>query len=330
MAEVAILGAGAWGTALAVLLTNNGHRTVLCVRRPEQLEAMAARRENAVHLPGVALPAQLELTADWATAVDGATTVVMAVPSQYARATIAPIAGAIGASTVIVSVTKGIEQDSLCRMTQMIAGLAPRCDRVAVLSGPGFAAEVARGKPGAIVAAANRDEVATWVQSMFATKALRVYRSSDVIGVELGGAAKNVIAIAAGVSDGIGLGSGARAALITRGLAEMMRLATAAGANRETMAGLAGLGDLVLTCAGDSSRNRSLGLRIGRGETLAESSSDAPVAEGVANADSIRRLAARLGVDMPITSAVYRMLYEAVPANAMVEELLNRELKAEF
>ena len=291
MAEVAILGAGAWGTALAVLLTNNGHRTVLCVRRPEQLKAMTSRRENAVHLPGVALPAQLELTADWATAVHGATTVVMAVPSQYARATIAPIAGAIGASTVIVSVTKGIEQDSLCRMTQMIAGLAPRCDRVAVLSGPGFAAEVARGKPGAIVAAANRDEVATWVQSMFATKALRVYRSSDVIGVELGGAAKNVIAIAAGVSDGIGLGSGARAALITRGLAEMMRLATAAGANRETMAGLAGLGDLVLTCAGDSSRNRSLGLRIGRGEALAESSSDGPVAEGVANADSIKRLA---------------------------------------
>jgi glycerol-3-phosphate dehydrogenase (NAD(P)+) len=165
---------------------------------------------------------------------------------------------------------------------------------------------------------------------MFATKALRVYRSSDVIGVELGGAAKNVIAIAAGVSDGIGLGSGARAALITRGLAEMMRLAAAAGAKRETMAGLAGLGDLVLTCAGDSSRNRSLGLRLGRGEARAESASDGPVAEGVANAKSIKMLAARLGVDMPITSAVYRLLYEAVPANAMVEELLNRELKAEF
>jgi glycerol-3-phosphate dehydrogenase (NAD(P)+) len=330
MAEVTILGAGAWGTALAVLLTNNGHRTVLCVRRHEQLEAMRARRENAAHLPGVALPAELELAEDWATAVGDATTVVMAVPSQYARATIEPIIGAIAASTIIVSVTKGIEQNSLCTMTQMIAGLAPPAERVAVLSGPGFAAEVARGQPGAIVAAANRDEVAARVQSMFATKALRVYRSSDVIGVELGGAAKNVIAIAAGVSDGIGLGSGARAALITRGLAEMMRLAAAAGAKRETMAGLAGLGDLVLTCAGDSSRNRSLGLRLGRGEARAESASDGPVAEGVANAKSIKMLAARLGVDMPITSAVYRLLYEAVPANAMVEELLNRELKAEF
>jgi glycerol-3-phosphate dehydrogenase (NAD(P)+) len=330
MAEVTILGAGAWGTALAVLLTNNGHRTVLCVRRHEQLEAMRARRENAAHLPGVALPAELELAEDWATAVGDATTVVMAVPSQYARATIAPIIGAIAASSVIVSVTKGIEQSSLCTMTQMIAGLAPPAERVAVLSGPGFAAEVARGKPGAIVAAANRDEVASRVQSMFVTKALRVYRSVDVIGVELGGAAKNVIAIAAGVSDGIGLGSGARAALITRGLAEMMRLAAAAGAKRETMAGLAGLGDLVLTCAGDSSRNRTLGLRLGRGEARAESASDGPVAEGVANAKSIKMLAARLGVDMPITSAVYRLLYEAVPANAMVEELLNRELKAEF
>ena len=274
MAEVAILGAGAWGTALAVLLTNNGHRTVLCVRRHEQLEAMTARRENAAHLPGVALPAELELAENWATAVRGATTVVMAVPSHYARAAIAPIIGAIAASAVIVSVTKGIEQNSLCTMTQMIAGLAPPGDRVAVLSGPGFAAEVARGKPAAMVAAANRDEVASRVQSMFATKALRVYRSSDVIGVELGGAAKNVIAIAAGVSDGIGLGSGARAALITRGLAEMMRLAEAAGAKRETMAGLAGLGDLVLTCAGDGSRNRGLGLRLGRGEAQAESSSD--------------------------------------------------------
>jgi glycerol-3-phosphate dehydrogenase (NAD(P)+) len=329
MAEVAILGAGAWGTALAVLLTKNGHRTVLCLRRHEQLEAMTARRENAAHLPGVALPAELELAENWTAAVRAAATVVMAVPSQYARAAIAPIIGAIAGSAVIVSVTKGIEQKSLCTMTQMIAGLAP-ADRVAVLSGPGFAAEVARGKPGAIVAAANRDEIASRVQSMFATKALRVYRSSDVIGVELGGAAKNVIAIAAGVSDGIGLGSGARAALITRGLAEMMRLAEAAGAKRETMAGLAGLGDLVLTCAGDSSRNRSLGLRLGRGEAQTESSADGPVAEGVANANSIKMLAERLGVDMPITSAVYRLLYEAVPANAMVEELLNRELKAEF
>lgn len=330
MAEIAILGAGAWGTALAVLLTRNAHSTVLCVRRPEQLHAMSAALENRAHLPGIELPAQLELTGDWAAAVPNAATVVMAVPSRYARAAVAPVAHAISRTATVVSVTKGIEEDSLCTMTQMLAELAPPADRVAVLSGPGFAAEVARGKPAAIVAAARDHEVALRVQNLFAAKTLRVYRSSDVIGVELGGTVKNVIAIAAGVSDGLELGSSARAALITRGLAEMMRLAAAAGAKRETMAGLAGLGDLVLTCTGDSSRNRSLGLRIGRGEAVPAPTPDGSIAEGFANANSVRKLAERLKVEMPIVSAVYRLLYEAAPANAMVEELLGRELKAEF
>jgi len=330
MAEVAILGAGAWGTALAVLLARNAHTTVLCVRRQAQLEALRDRRENAAHLPGVELPAELELTTDWSAAVRDAAIVVMAVPSRYARAAVAPIAGAIPASATIASVTKGIEEGSLQAMTRMLAELAPPAGRVAVLSGPGFAAEVARGKPAALVAAAAQDDVAQAVQTLFATKALRVYRSLDVIGVEMGGAVKNVIAIAAGVSDGLGLGSSARAALITRGLAEMMRLAEAAGARRETMAGLAGLGDLALTCTGDSSRNRAVGLMIGRGEPLPMTTPDAPVAEGIANANSIRLLAERLKVHMPIVSAVYRLLYEAAPANAMVEELLSRELKAEF
>lgn len=330
MAEVAILGAGAWGTALAVLLARNAHATALCIRRPEQLHAMRARHENLAHLPGIELPADLELTTDWIEAVRNASTVVMAVPSSHARAAIAPLTHAIPGSATIVSVAKGIEQDSLHTMTQMLAELAPPSNRIAVLSGPGFAAEVARGKPAAIVAAARRQEVAVRVQQLFAAKALRVYRSTDVIGVELGGAAKNVIAIAAGVSDGMELGSGARAALITRGLAEMMRLAAAAGARRDTMAGLAGLGDLVLTCTGDSSRNRSLGLRIGRGEPVPPRAPDAPIAEGFPNANSVRKLAEQLKVDMPIVSAVYRLLYEAAPANAMVEELLSRELKAEF
>ncbi|HXZ88145.1 MAG TPA: NAD(P)H-dependent glycerol-3-phosphate dehydrogenase [Candidatus Binataceae bacterium] len=330
MAEVAIIGAGAWGTALAVLLARNAHATVLCARRPEQLHAMRAARENLAHLPGIELPAELELTADWIGAVGNASTVVMAVPSSHARAAITPIAHAIPRSATIVSVTKGIEQDSLCTMTQMLAELAPPAGRIAVLSGPGFAAEVGRGKPAAIVAAARQHKVAARVQNLFAVKTLRVYRSSDVIGVELGGAAKNVIAIAAGVNDGLELGSSARAALITRGLAEMMRLATAAGARRETMAGLAGLGDLVLTCTGDSSRNRSLGLRIGRGEPMPLPVPDAPIAEGFANANSVRKLAERLKVEMPIVFAVYRLLYEAAPANAMVEELLSRELKTEF
>jgi glycerol-3-phosphate dehydrogenase (NAD(P)+) len=241
---------------------------------------------------------------------------------------------------MIVSVTKGIELDTLLTMTAMLrevigsaggAGDAsPAADRVAALSGPGFAAEVARGKPAALVAAARDATVAARAQALFAVRPLRVYSSSDVVGVELGGAVKNVIAIAAGISDGLDLGSSARAALITRGLAEMMRLVEAAGGSRETMAGLAGLGDLVLTCTGGLSRNRALGFKIGSGEHTEDYHEGRPVAEGVANASALRALAVRLGVEMPIVSAVARILYEAAPANAMVEELLSRELKAEF
>ncbi len=202
--------------------------------------------------------------------------------------------------------------------------------RVAVLSGPGFAAEVARGKPAALVAAACDEALAERAQALFAVRPLRIYRSIDVAGVELGGAVKNVIAVAAGICDGLDLGSSARAALITRGLAEMMRLADAAGGRRETLSGLAGLGDLVLTCTGELSRNRRLGLKIARGEGLQSSAEGAPVAEGAANALAIRALAARIGIEMPIVSAVCRVLYEAAPVNAMVEELLSRELKPEF
>jgi glycerol-3-phosphate dehydrogenase (NAD(P)+) len=211
----------------------------------------------------------------------------------------------------------------------MIGEVAPD-NRVAVLSGPGFAAEIARGKPAALVAASHDGEVARRVQNLFANRSLRIYDSLDVTGVELGGAVKNVIAIAAGIGDGMELGSSARSALITRGLAEIMRLAQAAGAQRETMAGLAGLGDLVLTCTDALSRNRRLGLAIGRGEPVPQGLDGEPIAEGVANARSVRMLADRLGVEMPIVSAVYRVLYEAAPANAMVEDLLSRELKTEF
>jgi len=354
MDKVAILGAGAWGTALAATLARGDGAVVLGVRRAAHLEAIRAGGENAIYLPGIKLPKALELTDDWDDAVRGATTVVMAVPSRFARAAVTSVAHAIPATAMIVSVTKGIEPDTLLTMSAMLEELtgggaeggtpsapppvssggattAPaRAGRVAVLSGPGFAAEVARGKPAALVAAARDDALAARVQALFALRALRVYRSSDVVGVELGGAVKNVIAIAAGVCDGLDLGSSARAALITRGLAEMMRLAAAAGSRRETLAGLAGLGDLVLTCTGDLSRNRALGFRIARGEPLAPPTDGVPVAEGAANAVAIRALAARIGVEMPIVSAVCRVLYEAAPANAMVEELLSRQLKAEF
>jgi glycerol-3-phosphate dehydrogenase (NAD(P)+) len=340
MEKIAILGAGAWGTALAVTLARSGGSIVLGVRRKAHLEELRATGENAVHLPGIKLPATLELADDWERAVRGATTVVMAVPSRFARAAIQLIAPAIPSAALIVSVTKGIEPGTLLTMSAMLADLvgeAPPSNRVAVLSGPGFAAEVARGKPAALVAAAHDAMIAARVQSLFAVRPMRIYRSNDVAGVELGGAVKNVIAIAAGMCDGLDLGSGARAGLITRGLAEMMRLAEAAGGSRETLAGLAGLGDLVLTCTGELSRNRALGFRIAKSDSASSNvtsihanADGAPVAEGAGNALTIRALAARMGVEMPIVSAVYRVLYEASPPRDMVEELLNRQLKAEF
>jgi glycerol-3-phosphate dehydrogenase (NAD(P)+) len=330
MSSIAVLGAGAWGTALALTLVRNGHGVVLAVRRRAHLKAMRSARENTAYLPGIQLPPELRLTERWAEAVQGVEAIVMAVPSRFARNAIEPVVAAIAPSAIIISVTKGIEQDSLMTMTQMIGEVAPPANRVAVLSGPGFAAEIARGKPAALVVAAHNEEVARRVQNLFANRSLRVYHSVDVTGVELGGTVKNVIAIAAGIGDGMELGSSARSALITRGLAEIMRLAEAAGAQRETTAGLAGLGDLVLTCTGDLSRNRRLGLAIARGEPVPQGLDGEPVVEGIANARSVRMLADRLGVEMPIVSAVYRILYEAAPANAMVEELLSRELKAEF
>jgi glycerol-3-phosphate dehydrogenase (NAD(P)+) len=330
MSKVTILGAGAWGTALAITLAKGRHAVTLAVRRPAQLAAIRAAGANAAYLPGVAIAPAIALTGDWAAAVHSAETIVMAVPSRFARAAIAPIVRAIPAAAALVSVTKGIEPDTLLTMTRMLAELAPPAARVAVLSGPGFAAEIARGKPAALVAAAHDEPVARRVQELFAGPSLRVYRSADVVGVELGGVIKNVIAIAAGIGEGLELGSSARAALITRGLAEMMRLAAAAGARGETMAGLAGLGDLVLTCTGELSRNRALGHKIGRGEAYVPAGDGEPVAEGAVNASAIRTLAARMGVEMPIVAAVCRILYEAAPATAMVDELLSRQLKAEF
>jgi glycerol-3-phosphate dehydrogenase (NAD(P)+) len=301
------------------------------VRRESQLAALREQRENRAYLPGLHFPSHLDSVEISVECVRGADTLVMAIPSGFAREVVAPLASAIAREALIISVSKGIEQDSLRTMSQMLVELAPPASRIAVLSGPGFAAEIARGKPGALVAAAPTEAVARRVQTLLAAKPpLRVYRSVDVIGVELGGASKNVIAIAAGISDGLALGSSARAALITRGLAEMMRLARAVSAKPETLSGLAGLGDLVLTCTGELSRNRRLGLALGRGESMAPPAEGASIAEGVPNARAIVRLAERYGIEMPISSAVYRILYEAASPGAMVEELLSRELKAEF
>jgi glycerol-3-phosphate dehydrogenase (NAD(P)+) len=330
MAAVTVLGAGAWGTALAIVLTRNGHNVRLAVRRDTQLATLRSHRENQIYLPGVRLPPEIQLEKMLASCVASVDTVVMAIPSRFARSLIVPLMSAIPEHALIVNVSKGIEPESLQTMSQMLTDLAPPNSRIAVLSGPGFAPEIARGKVAALVAAASVEATARRVQDLFAGRTLRVYRSADPIGVELGGASKNVIAIAAGISDGLGLGSSARAGLITRGLAEMMRLARAAGAQQETLAGLAGLGDLVLTATGDLLRNRRLGLAIGRGERIASPSEGMPVAEGVSNARAMVQLGKRYHVELPISSAVYRIIYEGASPGAMVEELLGRALKAEF
>lgn len=332
-AKTAILGAGAWGTALAVTLGRSARPAVLCPRRRAHLSALAAERENRAYLPGVRLPDTVELDDHWEEAARAAGVVVMAVPSRWARAAMAPVAPALRPGQTVVSLTKGIEADSLSTMTEMLSELVGPGVHLAALSGPGFAAEIAREKPAALVAAARDEAVAHAVQEMFAVRPLRIYRSTDVRGVELCGAAKNVIAIAAGVSDGLELGSSARAAVITRGLAELKRLAVAAGARAETVSGLAGLGDLVLTCTGGLSRNHALGVRLGRDGPAAVAAAEPvpgrPVAEGVFNTRAIKRLADRHGVEMPLVSAVYRILYDGAPPSAMVEELLSRQLKAE-
>jgi glycerol-3-phosphate dehydrogenase (NAD(P)+) len=330
---IAILGAGAWGTALAVILARNGHPTMLCARRGDSLKLLISSRENDAYLPGVAIPQNVGLTDSWPQAIAHASVVVMAMPSRYARAAMQQIAGAISPESILVSATKGIEESSLATMTAMLKQVVPIARAYLALSGPGFAAEVARGKPAALLVASSDATAAQEVQHLFASPALRVYSSTDVVGVELAGAAKNVIAIAAGISDGLDLGSSARAAVITRGLAEIARLVEAAGGKRETVMGLAGLGDLVLTCTGDLSRNRSLGMRIARegGFQLPALQPDGkPIAEGVVNARSLKMLAQRHGIEMPIVDAVYRTLYEAQPPKAMVDGLLSRALKSEF
>jgi glycerol-3-phosphate dehydrogenase (NAD(P)+) len=329
----AIVGAGAWGTALAVILARNGHPTMLGVRRRESLIQLTRTHENSIYLPGIAIPPVVELTDSWSDAAANASVIVMAVPSRYARSAMTQIAPAIQPQSILVSATKGIEEDSLASMTAMLAEVVPNARAYAALSGPGFAAEVARGKPAALVVASTDKAAAHEVQNLFASPALRVYSSADVIGVEVAAAAKNVMAIAAGIGDGLDLGSSARAAVITRGLAEIARLVEAAGGKRETVMGLAGLGDLVLTCTGDLSRNRSLGMKVGRegGFKLPLTPEDGQsVAEGIVNTRSVKRLSQRHGIEMPIVDAVYRALYEAEPPKAMVDELLSRALKPEF
>ena len=325
----AVVGGGAWGTALADLLARNGHETVLWAREDDVVASINRRHENARFLAGAALSPALRASGDLAATVEGAELITMAAPSHVLRLVSSRTAPAVRADATLVVATKGIELESLAIMTRVVEEEMPGRDVVA-LSGPSFAAEVAVRQPTAVVAACERLEAAERAQRAFSSREFRVYTNDDVTGVELGGALKNVMAVATGIAEGVGLGFNSRAALITRGLAEMTRLGTSLGARIETFAGLAGIGDLVLTCTGALSRNRAVGVEIGKGATLEQVlSSRETVAEGVLNTQSADALAAAQGVEMPIVTAVRRVLFEGQAARQAIAELMARDLRAE-
>jgi len=325
----AVVGAGAWGTALADLLARNGHDVRLWAYEPDVVESINKTRENVRFLRGHALSPAVEAVSDIHRAVEGAELVTLATPSQVLRRIVKSAVASLPRGAPLVVATKGIEQGTLCLMTEVAEQEIPGATVVA-LSGPTFAAEVVSRQPTAVVVASKQSEAAGIAQRAFSSAYFRVYTHTDVIGVELGGALKNVMAVATGIAEGLGLGFNARAALVTRGLAEMTRLGSALGAQQSTFAGLAGLGDLVLTCTGSLSRNRAVGVELGKGRTLEEVLGDREtVAEGVVTAQSARELAAREGVEMPIVDTVNRVLFEGQPARSAIAALMTRDLRAE-
>jgi glycerol-3-phosphate dehydrogenase (NAD(P)+) len=325
--KVAVLGSGSWGSALAKVLSDNGHAVALWGRRPELAASIQATRENATFLPGARFGDALRATSALDDALDGAEMLVVAVPTHGLREVLRAASGYIPQGVPVVSATKGIEQDSLEFVHEIIAAEVPWSKPTFVaLSGPSFAREVAAGLPTVVVAAARDLALARVVQEAFWTDdRFRVYLSDDVVGVEVGGALKNVVAIAAGASDGLGFGHNTRAALITRGLAEIARLTMKMGGDALTLAGLAGMGDLVLTCTGDLSRNRHVGFELGRGRPLSQILGEMrQVAEGVRTAKSAWDLSQREGVSMPITEQVYLALYADKPLREAVHDLMTR------
>ena len=330
--RIAVIGAGSWGTALANLLAKKGLEVILWAYERELVERLQTTWVNDLYLAEIKLDGRMQFTADLAAAVNGRQVVVLVSPSQVMRRVVEQMRPHLERDCLLVSAAKGIENDTLLLMSEVLeqvlgGAVASRC---AYLSGPSFAREVAAELPTAVAIAADDGEVARTAQELFHTDYFRVYTNPDVVGTELGGALKNVIALAAGVSDGLGFGHNARAALITRGLVEMGRLGAAKGAQAETFAGLAGMGDLVLTCTGDLSRNRTVGMELGRGRRLGEILGGMRmVAEGVKTTLSAYQLAQKLGVAMPITEQMYRILYADKPPRLAVSELMMRQQRAE-
>ena len=325
----AVIGAGAWGTALADLLAESGHDVRIWAYEPDVVEAINARHENTRFLAGTQLTRSLVATNEQPVALDGATLVLYATPSTHLRSIARAAASCVRRDAILAVASKGIELGSMALMTDVISAELPNHSVVAI-SGPSFAAEVAARQPTAVVAASEAPEAARYVQEAMSSGSFRIYTHDDVVGVELGGALKNVMAVATGILEGVGLGFNSRAALLTRGLAEMTRLGTSLGARAATFAGLAGVGDLVLTCTGTLSRNRALGVDIGRGKTLDEArAGKETVAEGVVTTASTIELAAREGVEMPIAATVYRILFEGQSPKKAIPELMARGLRAE-
>lgn len=332
MSSITLFGAGSWGTALSVHLASAGRDVVLWARRAEVVEEIRRTSHNPTYLPELLIPSSVHITTDLETAAKASNFWGMAVPSQSLRTRAEALRPYAHEDLTVVSLSKGIENETLLTMSQVlddVLEMVPR-RRLGALYGPSHAEEVAEGRPTTVVAAAPEKADAQRIQRRFMTERLRVYLNTDVLGVEIGGSAKNVLAIAAGICDGVGYGDNAKAALVTRGLAEMQRLGQALGANPKTLSGLAGIGDLVVTCMSTHSRNRYLGEQIGTGKTLEEVLDEMEmVAEGVRTTRSVHDLARRHGIEMPITQAVYSVLFEGKTPSEMVKRLMTRSAKSE-
>ena len=328
--RVAVLGGGSWGTALSVLLSKNGVDTGIWIRSGEQFEAMSNKRENPKYLPGIKLPKQLRISNDIDAIIDGSNIVVLAVPTHSVRGLLELLEGKINRSQVIVNVAKGIENNSKKRISEIVNEYFPENDFVA-LSGPSHAEEVALDIPTTLVSASRNKDVAEYIQDVFSCPTLRVYTNPDVIGVELGGALKNIIALGAGISDGLGYGDNTKAALMTRGIYEMSKLGVALGADPDTFSGLSGIGDLIVTCTSMHSRNRRAGILIGKGLSMEKAAEEiGMVVEGIKTTKSTYELAGDIGVDMPITKELYNVLYSGADVRESVGKLMGRSMKHEM
>lgn len=329
MKKITVIGSGSWGTALAIMLAEHGHEVLIWARRQDAVDELTQQRTNQRYLPGVRIPDGIRATTEHKEAAEYAEILISAVPSRAVRGTMGDFAPYLKEGQILVNVAKGLEQESLHRLSEVIKEIAPQCE-VCVLSGPSHAEEVARGIPTACLISCEKEEIARMVQEEFKNARFRLYTNTDMVGVEIGAALKNVMALAAGMSDGLGFGDNTKAALMTRGIAEMKRLGIAMGGKAETFAGLSGIGDLIVTCTSMHSRNRRAGILLGQGKSLQETLDEVKmVVEGVNTVQAACQLAEKYDVSMPITQVISQVLFEGKSAEDAVLELMTRDSKAE-